>query len=94
LVNVELALLDEVVIANHGAYEMESGMSVNRSCNIEKSIHSPARGPIRQEYPERKANKPLAFLMMFHGVDTIQKSDMKMVALKMLIYLGAIPVMS
>lgn len=32
--------------------------------------------------------------MMFHGVETTQKMEMKRVARKMLIYLGAIPVTS
>jgi hypothetical protein len=43
---------------------------------------------MRHEYPERKARRPAAFLMMFHGVETTQKREMKSVARKMLIYLG------
>jgi hypothetical protein len=52
---------------------------------------TPARGPIMQEYPERKARRRLAFLMMFHGVDTTQKREIMRVARKMLMYLGLRP---
>jgi hypothetical protein len=51
-------------------------------------------GPMRQLYPERKASKPAAFLMMFHGVETTQKTHMKTVPRKMLMYFGANPEMS
>ena len=46
---------------------------------------------MRHEYPDKKASRPVAFLMMFHGVDMMQKIEMKMVALAILMYLGAMP---
>jgi hypothetical protein len=52
---------------------------------------TPAIGPMTQEYPERKARRPAAFLMIFHGVETTQKTEMMIVALQMLIYLGYNP---
>jgi len=52
---------------------------------------TPARGPIRQEYPERKAKRRAAFLIIFHGVDTTQKREMQRVARKMLMYFGFRP---
>jgi hypothetical protein len=55
---------------------------------------TPARGPIRQEYPDKKARRPAAFLMIFQGVEMMQKREMKRVARKMLMYLGQRPVTS
>jgi hypothetical protein len=49
---------------------------------------------MRHEYPDKKARRPAAFLMMFHGVEMMQKMEMNMVARKMLMYLGQIPVTS
>ncbi len=52
---------------------------------------TPANGPIRHEYPDKNARRPAAFLMMFQGVHTTQKTEMMMVARKMLIYFGQRP---
>ena len=49
---------------------------------------------MRQEYPDKKANRPTAFLMIFQGVEMMQKMEMKSVARKMLMYFGAMPVTS
>lgn len=49
---------------------------------------------MRQEYPDKNANKPVAFLIIFQGVETMQKIEIKSVARKILIYFGAMPVIS
>lgn len=41
------------------------------------------------EYPLRKASRLAAFSIMFQGVEKTQNSEMKMVARKTLMYLGA-----
>jgi hypothetical protein len=47
---------------------------------------TPATQPIMLEEPDKKARRPAAFLMIFHGVETTQKREMKSVARKMLTY--------
>lgn len=51
----------------------------------------PQTAPMNIEYPDRKANKPAAFLMICHGFETTQKIEMIKVARNMLTYLGARP---
>jgi hypothetical protein len=51
----------------------------------------PQTAPMNMLYPDRKANRPAAFLIICHGFETTQKMEMISVARKMLMYLGERP---